>query len=83
MSIGDKLMYIPNDDTQNCACCRLQLLVKSLDTQLNKPTNQNPIKISKVVNSPMSPLSMEVTHPNVHIPTHLHTHTYAHTQSYP
>ena len=41
MSISDKLMNISNDDTQNCACCRLQLLVKSLDTQLNKPTNQN------------------------------------------
>ena len=80
-------MNISNDDTQNCACCRLQLLVKSLDTQLNKPTNQNPIKISKVVNSRMSPLSMEVTHTKTytftHIYTHIHTHTYAHTQSYP
>ena len=35
-------MYIPNDDTQNYPFCRLQSMVKSLDTQTNKPTNQVP-----------------------------------------
>ena len=75
MSIGDKLMNISNDDTQNCVCCRLQLLVKSSDTQLNKPTNKNPIKLFKVVNSPMSPLSMEVTHTKTYTYQHIYTHT--------
>ncbi len=38
--MDDKLMYITNDDTQNYS-------LTSLDTQLNKPTNQNPIKVPK------------------------------------
>ena len=42
-------MYIPNVNTQNYPFCRLQLGVKRLDTQLNKPTNQNPLKVPKVV----------------------------------
>ena len=60
----DKLMYIPNDKTQNYPFCRLQLV-------LDAPTNQNSIKVPKVVNptnkktlliktlgnSPMSPPS--------------------------
>ena len=41
----NKLMFIPNDETQKYPLCRLQLLDKRLDTQLNKPTNQ----IQKVV----------------------------------
>ena len=55
-------MYIPNDDTQNYPFCRLKIVV-GLDTQLNKPTNQNSTKYPKLlgqrketsVNSPMSP----------------------------
>ena len=31
-TIADKLMYVPNDDTQNYSFCRLQLV----DTQLNE-----------------------------------------------
>ena len=39
-----ELMYIPNEDTQDYSLCKLQLLlVKRLDTKLNKPTNQNSI----------------------------------------
>ena len=45
----DKFMYIPNDDTQNYPICRLKLVVETLDTQLNEPTNQNTIKVPKVV----------------------------------
>ena len=41
-----KLMYIPNDDTQNYPFCRF---LKQLDTQLNEPINQNSIKAPKVV----------------------------------
>ena len=41
----DKLMYIPNDDTQNYPFYRLKL--KRLNTQLNYPTNQNSLKPPK------------------------------------
>ena len=37
--MADKLMYIPNDYTQNYHLCRLQLVVE-LYTQLNEQTNQ-------------------------------------------
>ena len=45
----DKLMYIPNNDIQNYPFCKLQLVVKTFG--LNKPTNQNFIKVPKVVES--------------------------------
>ena len=41
----DKLIYIPNDDTQNYPFYRLQLMVEKLDTQLNELTNQNSLKV--------------------------------------
>ncbi len=47
--MADKLMYNPNDDTQNYPFLGLQLVVDSLDTQINKPTNQNSIKVPKDV----------------------------------
>ena len=43
--MADKLIYIPNYDTQIIPFCKLQLVV---DTQLNKPANQNLVKVSKV-----------------------------------
>ena len=46
--MADKLMYIPNDDTKNYSFCRLKLVVETLDTQLNEPTNKISIKIPKV-----------------------------------
>ena len=33
-------IYIPNDDTQNYPYCRLQLVIKTMDTQLNEPTTK-------------------------------------------
>ena len=42
----DKLIYIPNDDTQNYPFCRLLLVV---DNQLNETTNQNTTKVPKVI----------------------------------
>ena len=42
----DKLMYITNDDTENVIICRLQLVIKRLDTQLN---NQNQFKSPKLL----------------------------------
>ena len=44
-----KLMYIPNDDSQNCPFCRLQLVVETLDTKLNKLTNHNSLKPLKLL----------------------------------
>ena len=71
--MADRLMYIPNDETQNYPFCRLQLVVA-----LNEPTNQNSMKVLKVVkptnkkiyykalrtsviNSPFSPPYMNMT----------------------
>ena len=44
--MADKLIYIPNDDTQNYHFYRLRLVVETF----NEPTNQNSWKIPKVVN---------------------------------
>ena len=41
-----KLMYIPNDDTQHFLFNYWQ---KRLDTQLNESTNQNSLRVPKVV----------------------------------
>ena len=46
--MADKLMYIPNDDTQNYHFCRLQSVIKTFGSQLNESTNQNSIKVPKV-----------------------------------
>ena len=67
--MADKLMYIFNDNTQNYPFCRLQLLVKRLDTQLNEPTNQNSTDVRKryyitletsIINSLMSAPSLQI-----------------------
>ena len=42
-------MYIPNGDTQNYPICRLQLVVETYGHSTNEPTNQNSIKVPKVV----------------------------------
>ncbi len=41
--MGDELVYIPKNNTQNYPFCRLQLVAEQLDTQLNEPTNKNSI----------------------------------------
>ena len=51
--MADKLMYIPNDDTQNYHFCRLQLVVETFITQLNFPSNQNSEKASIVLSQPI------------------------------
>ena len=43
--MADKLMYIPNNDTQNYPFCRLQFLFKQLDTQIDEPTNQKSLNL--------------------------------------
>ena len=47
--MANDLLYIHNDDTQRYPFCRLQLVCETFDTQLNKPTNQNSIKVPKVL----------------------------------
>ena len=47
--MADKLMYIPNDDTQVTPSVGYNQWLKHLDTQLNDSTNQNEIKVPKVV----------------------------------
>ena len=47
--MAGKLMYIHNDDPQNYPLCRLQLELKRLDTQVNKPPNQNVMEVPKIV----------------------------------
>ena len=44
--MADKLMYISNDDNQNYPFCRL---VVETFGKLNKPANQNLIKVHEVV----------------------------------
>ena len=48
--MADKFLYIPKDNTQNYTY-GLQLVVKTLNTQLYDPTNQNLMKVPKVVKS--------------------------------
>ena len=43
--MADKLMYIPNVNTQNYPYSRLQFVVKTLDTHRNKPNNENSLKV--------------------------------------
>ena len=69
----EKLKFIPNE-TENHPICRLELVLKRLNTQLNEPTNQysSPKLLSKrirkcyyetlvtsVINSPLSPPSLK------------------------
>ena len=42
-------MYMPIDNTQDYPYFTLQLVVERLDTQLNQQTNQNSIKVLKIV----------------------------------
>ena len=40
-TMADKLMYIPNEDSQYYPIYKLKLVVETLNTELNKSTNQN------------------------------------------
>ena len=48
--MGDKLMYIPNEETQNYQFCRLKLVIKMFGHS-TKWTNKKLIKVSKIVKS--------------------------------
>ena len=45
--MADKLMYMPNDVTQNYLFCKFQLVIETFDTQHFELTNQNS-KVLKV-----------------------------------
>ena len=47
--MADKLKCISNEDTQNYLFCRLQKVVETFRHSTNEPTNQNLIKVPKVV----------------------------------
>ncbi len=42
-------MHNKDNDTQNYLFCRLKLVVETFNRQMNEPTNQNSIKVPKVV----------------------------------
>ena len=69
MTMADKLMYIPNDaKLDNFPFCRLQLVVDWSNTQLNEPSIQNSIKITKVfnlLNKTCNYCKSEIKQPNV------------------
>ena len=46
--MDDKLMYIPNDDTQFIPSVDYNQWLKRLDALLNESTNKNSVKIPKV-----------------------------------
>ena len=47
--MADELMYIANDDKQDCPSVDSNYWLKRFNTQLNDPTNQNSLKVPKVV----------------------------------
>ena len=49
--MADKLMYIPNNVILNYSFCRLQLMVETFGYSTDEPTNQNLMKVPKVIES--------------------------------
>ena len=47
-TVANTLMFIPNENIQNYQFCRLQLEVKTLDTQRNESNNKNLLKSPKL-----------------------------------
>ncbi len=45
----NKLIFIPNDDTQNFPFCRLIFVAETFNTQFNEATNQNLLKSKKLL----------------------------------
>ena len=43
--MAEKFMYIPNDDIQNYPFYRSELVIETIDTQLQELTYQNSIKL--------------------------------------
>ena len=47
--MAEKFMYIPNDDIKYYPFYRSELVIETIDTQLQEPINQNSIKLPKIV----------------------------------
>ena len=47
--MAEKLLHIPNDETQNYTFCRSKLVVETFETLLNELTNQNSLKSPKLL----------------------------------
>ena len=47
--MAEKLMYIPNANTQNCPFYNLQLVIETFGHSTNKPINQNSIKVPQII----------------------------------
>ena len=59
-TMADKLMYIPNDDTQNKPFCRLKIVVETFEhSTYNAPTNQNLPKSTKLLSQPIRKLYLK------------------------
>ena len=48
MTIADKLIYIPNDDTQNYPFCRLKFVVETFEHSIKITNQSNFTKVPKV-----------------------------------
>ena len=47
--MAEKLMYIPNANTQNCLFYKLQLVIETFGHSTNKLTIKNSIKVQQIV----------------------------------
>ena len=47
--MAEKLMYIPNANTQNCPFYKLQLVIETFGHSTNKLTIKNSIKVQQIV----------------------------------
>ena len=56
--MADNLIFIFNDNTQIYPFCRLKLAVETLYTQLNGPTNNNSVKLPKLLNQQIRKLDV-------------------------
>ena len=66
--MADRLMYIPNDDTQIFPFWRLQLVVEIFGHTTQKPANQISIEVLKVVTNKKTLLKIfgiSVTYKNI------------------
>ena len=83
----NKLMYIPNDDTQNYSFCRFQLLVEKSGLDLTEQTNRNLMKVPKAV-EPTNKKTYPITklynkQPNLpSVPVELQPYFFNWTQNY-
>ena len=52
-TMADKLMYIPNDNTQNYHFCRIKLMVAKFDHSTKLTNQKNSLKSPKMLSLPI------------------------------